>query len=245
MQQLLPPLPALRPLLTLQQPPQDNVDTPLRAALRRLQAQGAACPLCGRLFTAEHALSLLHSKRLSEHEELDYLAGRRIPGEIRVLQAGLPGPLTKQRARAWWGVHLDTLPSRCMERLLSRGLKVGKRMHSPGDIARGKPRPQLAMVSYKGAGGGKCTDSTRCVPWFEVPDSDPPNSGGAASSWEGLEAPDGETWWPVCLLVWEADHVEFVAVTSTGCFVAVCIYQMGWPVPSGWWVTITPAQRWG
>ena len=159
------------PMPTPQPTPQPTVPTAARLQLDRAIEALPVCPLCFKVNDAAHRGSTRHQSKITEHLDLDVLAGQ-VPGLVRRLQVGFPGRLNRRAARRHWGSNIENLPQACMSRILARGVKIGKKMWRPADL-HGKVRFELAFVSYKGAGAGKYGAENICVPWRLIPEGAP------------------------------------------------------------------------
>ena len=120
-------------------------------------------------------------------------------------------------------------------------------------LGKGKAMPShdglhfdLALAPYS---GGHYRDNEMCVPFSILPDGrpsglpsgdgciDPPNTGGASSSWEVANPQvltQEQNWWPV---------VTITSTTLVRCggtvIVVVCVYQWMWDQPTGWRIRVT------
>ena len=233
----LPPLPPLLPLQVH-------------------DVHSGVCVLCGKLDSWEHRQGRQHSSRELESQDLDALLGRRPMGLRRPLSSmALKGyrPATARdfnwnALQGHWGEDLASFPARALDRLRQRRiLKIGKHRVAPQDIS--KIRLVGGFVPYDTQ--GRYGPDASFVPFTSVPGWPHPENqrppvqyGGSSSSTDmlPLEATTNHSWWPVTAIM-GPDGVpqvgERLAILH-GTVCVVCVYQWGWPEPTGWWITSRP-----
>jgi hypothetical protein len=194
----------------------------------------AQCFLCCKLATTTHIASAKHEGKLSEHVELDMLAGPT--PSVRSLQTGMPGFLSRDAAAAYWGRSIHKMPEVARQIMMSKGVTIGKRHWRPSEL--GRVKTHLAFVTYAGPSAGKHTSRNRCVVWDAIPPTGPlpplgprmhpggvwgedpePSSGGASSS------ADVPADW----------HLVNQPVAPTGPAVPVDWQDLWAPPLEGWW----------
>jgi hypothetical protein len=243
-----PPPPPPRPLpgAGLPSPSPPTYEQAHRVLQTRLMLyQERACPLCSKLLTGTHACGQTHMAKLAEHLQLDLMLGiptsirNLTPMECKACWCSRDAPLCKRRVREAWGDAVENLCAFAKRRVKELGGYQAEKRWVEYDPSW---TYSLGLVPYS---GGRYTSDQVCVPWEALPeDDDPPNSGGAASSWEGqgaMQVADPHVlyeqtgWWPVVSIT----HRTTTLVRCGGTVVVVvCVYQWMWDRPTGWRIRV-------
>ena len=253
-------LPAFVPPAAKAAPPPPPPPPPLSEeearALNRLMlhrpVQGAAgaawwnpgtCRVCGKMDTPEHLTGKVHREKEAEASFLDGLLGRAVSNHPRSLStvAAKPfyGDLSWSALCAHWGCDLGMLAEKAKEVLRRNGghLSVnGKHMTLTAE-AISQAKFEGGFVPYSGQ--GKYDPRNSFIPFKAI-------NGHPHQRWvqPPVNVPVGWGWWPVLAITETGLDLrvgeQIMVVGGTLCI--VCVLQWGWPIPTGWWITVQPLQ---
>ena len=230
----IPPLPALLPLQVLPQ----ATRWVLPQATQRVSSH---CVLCNNCDDEAHRAGRQHRALTEEKEMLDMLLGpSRVPRRLSTV-ASKPyyGALQWSELCSHWGTALAAFPEKVKHVLRSNGGLIKLDKKKPIQLSM----EQINNLKFQGGlvpyvGSGKYSPRDLWLP-FEAIDGHPNQTHTVP-----VDAPvwgQGQGWWPTVAVATELGLGVGEQIRVLGGVVCVvCVMQWGWPVPTGWWITVTP-----